>query len=62
MPNQKIVSTFVVTVIHDDKVKDLVDHVAGRVYQMDGVSDATATLIGSVEQRDQAWVPAAQKQ
>lgn len=61
MPQDTIISTFVVTVVHDGKVKDLVDHVAGRVYQMDGVSNATATLIGSVQERDQVWGPPTKK-
>lgn len=33
---------FIVTVVTEKDIKDLVDHVAGRVYTLEGVHDAEA--------------------
>lgn len=49
MPKQKLTTIFTVTVEHDKPIPDLVDLVAGRAYTLDGVTNATASLLLSRE-------------
>lgn len=37
------------TINHSKEIPDLTDHVSGRAYTIDGVTDTTATILGSAE-------------